>query len=93
MLKNQISKAAILLKSIGHPIRVSIIISLSQNSVMTVSQLSDHLDVDQPVMSLHLAILRNLMIIQVQKKGKQSLYSIKETSIKQAVNIVYHSIK
>ena len=93
MLKNQISKAAILLKSIGHPIRVSIIISLSQNSVMTVSQLSDHLDVDQPVMSLHLAILRNLKIIQVQKKGKQSLYSIKETSIKQAVNIVYHSIK
>ena len=93
MLENQIIQAAVLLKSIGHPIRVQIIIALSEKSVMTVTQLSDYLNIDQPVMSLHLAVLRNQHVIQVQKEGKKSLYSIEDVSVKQIINIIYHSRK
>ncbi|MAZ55510.1 MAG: hypothetical protein CMP54_00720 [Flavobacteriales bacterium] len=93
MLENQIIQSAVLLKSIGHPIRVQIIIALSEKSVMTVTQLSDYLNIDQPVMSLHLAVLRNKHIIQVKKQGKKSLYSIADISVKQIINIIYHSRK
>ena len=89
--KNYIIKAAALLKSIGHPIRVQIIIALSQTTSMTVNSLSHKLNIDQPVMSLHLAILRKKSIIKVKRNGKQSEYSISNISVKQIINIAYHS--
>ena len=89
--KNYIIKAAALLKSIGHPIRVQIIIALSQTTSMTVNSLSHKLNIDQPVMSLHLAILRKQNIIKVKRNGKQSDYSISNISVRQLINIAYHS--
>tara|TARA_B100001741_G_C16286625_1_gene474827 strand:+ start:218 stop:505 length:288 start_codon:yes stop_codon:yes gene_type:complete len=89
--KNFIVKAAALLKSIGHPIRVQIMIALSQKTSMTVNSLSQQLNIDQPVMSLHLAILRKKSIIKVKRNGKQSEYSISNISVKQIINIAYHS--
>jgi len=91
--KHHIAQSAILLKSLGHPIRLRIIISLSKNTLMTVTQLSHDLGVDQPVMSLHLAILRKQDIIKVKKEGKRSVYSIADISIKQIINLVYHTRK
>ena len=89
--KNFIVKAAALLKSIGHPIRVQIMIALSQKTSMTVNSLSQQLNIDQPVMSLHLAILRKKSIIKVKRNGKQSEYSISNISVKQIINIAYHA--
>ena len=89
--KNYIIKAAALLKSIGHPIRVLIIIALSQTNSMTVNSLSHKLNIEQPVMSLHLAILRKQNIIKVKRNGKQSDYSISNISVRQLINIAYHS--
>ncbi len=90
-LNNHIFSSAHLLKTIGHPIRVQIIITLSQYSEMTVTQLSNFLSIDQPVMSLHLAILRKKHVIKAQKKGKLAIYSIEDVSVKQIVNLAYHS--
>jgi len=90
-LNNHIFSSANLLKAIGHPIRVQIIIALGQYSEMTVTQLTNFLSIDQPVMSLHLAILRKKNVIKVQKRGKLAVYSIEDVSVKQIVNIAYHS--
>tara|TARA_B100000427_G_C15359833_1_gene529344 strand:- start:442 stop:729 length:288 start_codon:yes stop_codon:yes gene_type:complete len=89
--KSYIIKAAALLKSIGHPIRVQIMIALSQKASMTVNSLSQQLNIDQPVMSLHLAILRKKSIIKVKRNGKQSEYSISNISVKQIINIACNS--
>tara|TARA_Y100001968_G_C18837312_1_gene471947 strand:+ start:204 stop:491 length:288 start_codon:yes stop_codon:yes gene_type:complete len=88
---NSIIQSAAILKSVGHPIRVKIILALSKKSSMTVTALAEELHIDQPVMSLHLAILRKKNIIKVKKIGKQSEYSISNISIQQIVNIAYHS--
>ena len=90
-LKTHIFSTAAILKAVGHPIRVQIIIALSQNLSMTVTELSDFLSIDQPIMSLHLAILRKKDIIKVKKEGKQSIYAIQDISIKQIVNITYNT--
>ena len=89
--KHHIIESASLLKAIGHPIRVQIIIALSQNTNMTVTELSEDLSIHQPVMSLHLAILRKQNIIKVKKEGKHSTYSIVDISVKQIVNIAYNT--
>ena len=88
---NNIIQSAAILKAIGHPIRVQIIIALSKKSSMTVTDLSAELRIDQPVMSLHLAILRKKNIIKAIKKGKKSEYSISNISIQQVINIAYYS--
>ena len=89
--KKNIVLSASLLKSIGHPIRISIILSLNNNTQLTVSELCNLLLVDQPIMSLHLGVLREKSIIRVEKRGKQSVYSITNHSVKQIINIMYNS--
>jgi ArsR family transcriptional regulator len=88
-----IHDSAALLKAVGHPIRLSIILSLQDNHALTVSDLVDLLSIDQPVMSLHLGILRNCNIINAEKVGKQSIYSISNHSIKQIVSVIYNAQK
>ncbi|MBF25109.1 MAG: transcriptional regulator [Flavobacteriales bacterium] len=88
---NSISKTASLLKSLGHPIRLRIIIALSRNTSMTVTDIIYDLSIDQPIISLHLSILRKNNVIKVKKEGKKSFYSIHDKSVKQIVNIAYHS--
>ena len=82
---------AALLKSIGHPIRIQIIRVLTNNSSMSVSDLSLSLSIDQPVMSLHLAVLRKYNVIKAVKRGKQSFYYLSDINIQQIVNIAYYA--
>ena len=89
--KDNIKTSAAILKAIGHPIRVQIILALANNRELTVTDLSNQLSIEQPIMSLHLSILRKHFVISVKKKGKQSLYSIHDNSVKQAVNIIYQT--
>ena len=89
--KDYILESATILKAIGHPIRFQIIIALSKKTNMTVTELTNTLFIDQPVMSLHLAVLRKKKVIKVQKRGKQSIYSIVDISVKQIVNIIYNT--
>ena len=90
---NNIESSSTLLKSIGHPIRVNIILTLADQTEMTVTELTQFLKIEQPVMSLHLAVLRKANIIIVKKQGKKSMYSILDRSVQQAVQIIYHSRK
>jgi len=88
---SMIDQSASLLKSVGHPIRFKIMLALSNKKSMTVTELVELLNVDQPVMSLHLAVLRKKDIIIVKKDGKQSMYSIEDKSMQQIVNIIYNT--
>ena len=89
--KDPIIESASLLKAIGHPIRVQIIIALSRNTIMTVTELANHLSIHQPIISLHLGILRKQNVIHAKREGKQSVYSIKDKSVKQIINIAYNT--
>ena len=90
-MNNNIKLSASLLKAIGHPIRVQIILALANHGVMTVTELTEHLQIDQPIMSLHLAVLRKFNVILVTKDGKKSVYSILDNSVCQVVSIIYYT--
>jgi len=92
-MSNNIKLSASLLKAIGHPIRVQIILTLANHGDMTVTELTENLQIDQPIVSLHLAVLRKSNVILATKKGKQSVYSILDCSVQQVVSIIYYTRK
>jgi len=91
--KKYVSDSVTLLKAVSHPVRFSIILCLHENYNLTVTQLTDKLSIEQPVVSLHLGVLRNCNIIGVEKAGKKSIYSIYNHSVRQIVYMIYNSQK
>lgn len=78
--KKVIVKTSEIIKSLGHPARVEILILLNSKSrkKMTVTQIFEELGLTQPVTSRHLAILKNSSALNCEKEGSKSYYSINE---------------
>lgn len=89
-MNNKLNYTAGILKTIGHPVRVDIIRKIHENQILSVTEIQKLLNISQPVISLHLGILKKKGIISSSKKGKQSLYSIKKKSIIQVIQILYY---
>ena len=89
-MDKKLDYTANILKTIGHPIRVDIIRRIYENQVLSVSDIQELLNVSQPVISLHLGILKKKGIINSSKKGKQSFYFIKKQSVTQVIQILYY---
>ncbi len=88
MMKNStLKKRAAILKSLGHPVRLSIICQLYDQK-QNVSDLCHCLDVSQPVVSQHLAVLRSLGLIEGTRKGTRVIYKISDNFTKNVVRLV-----
>ena len=58
--------------------------------MLSVSAIQNLLNVSQPVISLHLGILKKQGIINSFKKGKHSFYFIQKKSVPQVIQILYY---
>jgi len=81
---NFLEDATETLRAIAHPIRISIIDMLSKSKQLSVSEIHEHLEIEQAVASHHLRILKNKKVVSVSRDGKNSLYSLAHKD--------YHSI-
>ena len=63
-------KIASLLKAVAHPIRIKVIRLIFENQTLSVSEIHTHLNIDQPVISLHLGILKNMELLILKKMEK-----------------------
>lgn len=77
----KLDKACTVLKSIAHPVRMSIIELLDQNEQMNVSELQEALNIEQAALSHHLINMRDKKILQSQRDGKNIYYSLREKRI------------
>lgn len=77
----QLDKVCIILKAIAHPVRMSVIELLERNNEMSVSDLQEHLSVEQAALSHHLITMKDKGILQCRRDGKSMLYSLKEKRI------------
>ncbi len=75
-----IKKAAEIIRALGHPARIEILILLQKNQERkkTVSQIHDELGLTQPETSRHLSILKNTSVLHCEKEGSNSYYFINE---------------
>ena len=74
----QAQRAAILLKQVSDATRLQVILMLSEGE-RHVGALSENLDMSQPAVSHHLALLRHGGIITPRRHGKNNFYSLTET--------------
>lgn len=78
-----LEKKAELLKTLGHPIRLSIIGLLMNKDKMTVTDIFTALELEQAVVSHHLRLLKTCNALDLNKLGKHSHYYIADPSVKE----------
>ena len=69
------SKESDILKAIGHPLRLKIVIGLA-NDECCVKDIWECMDLPQPVVSQHLAVLRSKGIVKANRSGNRTLYRV-----------------
>lgn len=73
------------LKSISHPIRLSIVKGLIQDGHCNVNGIKEKLDLPQSTVSQHLQVLRNAGIVKGEKDGTIVNYRIIDEKIEELI--------
>jgi ArsR family transcriptional regulator len=89
--KLQQEKAAIF-KALGHPVRLSIVEALAKKE-MCACEIADLFHFDRTTISKHLALLRDLDIIDDRKEGLHIYYSLKMRCLFSMLQCVEHTIQ
>ncbi len=90
-----IKRASLLLRSVNHKLRQSIVKLLEEQDRMTVTEIYVKLRLEQSVASQHLAILRRGGFVDTIRDGKNIYYSVNKTNIdylQNMVNLLVNSI-
>ncbi len=74
--RKAVTRGAELLKVLGSPVRLRVILALDERGEQCVHELTDLLEVKQPLMSQHLRVLRSANLIVGRREGKEIRYSI-----------------
>ena len=76
------------LKVLGHPMRLKLLCMIAREEEPCVSELWTCLDQPQPVVSQHLAVLKDKGIVQSEVKGNRRIYSITDPFVQDLVNTI-----
>lgn len=80
MNEKQLNEYAEILKALGHPVRLKLVMGLMCNEC-NVGQIVTKLGLPQPTVSQHLAILKNRGILVPQRQGTQICYRVMNPKI------------
>ncbi len=89
--RSKINKAASVLKVISHPTRLEILMHLEAKKTLTVSQLCTRLDVEQSLVSHHLAAMRRRGVLKSTRDGINISYEILDPIVLDIINQVFRS--
>jgi DNA-binding transcriptional ArsR family regulator len=81
----KLEKAAFILKTLSHPLRLSMVDILSQQDKMSVNEICQALDSEQSLTSHHLSNMKLKGILSSSREGKNIYYSLK---MKEVVKIL-----
>ena len=80
--------AASKLRAIAHPMRIAIIDLLTVNSKMTVTEIYEHLNIEQASASHHLNILKSKGLLNSKRDGKMIYYSLKFEHLTEVIDCI-----
>ena len=81
-----------IIKAIAHPTRLFIVDELKRQE-RCVYELTEMIGADMSTVSKHLSILKNVGIVQIDKRGTQIYYQLKVPCILEFVHCVEHILK
>ncbi|MGI9542563.1 MAG: ArsR/SmtB family transcription factor [Cyclobacteriaceae bacterium] len=73
----KLEKVADILRVIGHPLRIQVIDALRKSNELMVNELCSILDVDQSLLSQHLAKMKMKGVLSNRREGRNIFYSLK----------------
>ena len=76
MPRRSAERLADLFKALGDPTRVAIVNRLSQADEVCVCDLTDAFDLSQPTVSHHLRILRDVGLVEAERRGTWAYYRL-----------------
>ncbi|MCA9407926.1 MAG: helix-turn-helix transcriptional regulator [Candidatus Omnitrophica bacterium] len=85
--------AARMLKSVAHPVRIEIINYLIKMQKVSVNDLKDKLKITQSMTSQHLAVLKNVGIVDCDKQANVCYYFIRNKNILKLLDCVERCAK
>ena len=83
-----LEKAASMLKAMAHPLRIAIIGFLEDGKKLTVTEIHNHLGVEQSTASHHLGILKDKGVLISKREGKNTYYFLKHENLRSIINCV-----
>jgi DNA-binding transcriptional ArsR family regulator len=86
----QLERAADILKTVAHPVRLQII-DLLEKGERTVSEISECLGVQQPYTSQQLNIMKVKGVLSSRRNGNQVYYAIANQSVVKVIHCVRQS--
>ncbi|MBT3242704.1 MAG: helix-turn-helix transcriptional regulator [Bacteroidetes bacterium] len=84
----QLEKAAIMLKAIAHPMRISIISFLEDGKKLTVTEIHEKLNLKQSTTSHHLGILKDKGVLASKRDGKNTYYFLRHEQLSNIVECI-----
>ena len=84
----KLEMAASKLRAIAHPMRIAIIDLLTANQKLTVTQIYEHLNLEQASASHHLNILKNKGLLDSKRDGKMIYYSLKQNHLSEVIECI-----
>jgi DNA-binding transcriptional ArsR family regulator len=81
-------RACGLLKALANPDRLLLLCQLSQGE-HCVSELEEHLGIQQPTLSQQLTVLRQEQLVSTRRDGKQIFYSIASKEAMAVMQVLY----
>jgi ArsR family transcriptional regulator, virulence genes transcriptional regulator len=83
-----LERAANMLKAIAHPVRISILGYLEDGQKRTVTEIHNHLGIEQSTTSHHLGILKDRGVLSSKREGKNTWYFLKHENLKTILSCV-----
>ncbi len=85
--RGEMAKTAAVLKAMGHPIRLRIMLKLAEGCCC-VGEIWDYLQLPQAVVSQHLKILKDRGVLEARREGAKVCYLIKDCMIQDLVIVL-----
>ena len=86
--QEEVEKASNMMKAISHPMRLAILGYLGEGVQLSVTEIHTLLKIEQSTASHHLGILKDKGILASVRKGKNTLYFLKQKNLSQLVRCI-----
>jgi ArsR family transcriptional regulator, virulence genes transcriptional regulator len=83
-----LERAAGMLKALAHPVRISIVGYLEDGEKRTVTEIHNHLGIEQSTTSHHLGILKDRGVLASKREGKNTWYFLKHEKLRTILSCV-----
>lgn len=77
----KIERIAEVLKTIAHPVRLSVLEILEQVDSLSVNEIAARVGLEQPLVSHHLGKMKDKGVLNAKREGKMMFYSIADREI------------